>query len=209
MCVRSDGRESSPSSTLGPSEQPGPAGTGTSWVLRSLPTPTTVTVIQWFQCPKRLLCFFVLPKLGLLLLHQTSGGTSNWSDLLSVQKLTVTPGQSSPPQPTSVFAILQEVQLGGRFFYGFEYLPLKNRTYVVAKPRAEHDWYFLLLAPPFSSAADTDSCSFLPQPIISFMAVSSTLGCVRIPWASASSGLIHVKLLAWEKLLLEKKNKNQ
>lgn len=37
------------------------------------------------------------------------------------------------------------------------------------------------------------------------MAVSFTLGCVRIPWTGASSGLIHLKLLAGEKWLIEKR----
>lgn len=104
----------------GPSEQSGPLGTGTSWALRSFPAQTTVTL--WFSdssgpntCFVSLLC--QRHMLGLLLLHQRAGGTSGWS---SVQQLTMTTGQSSPPQLTSPFAVLPEVLLVTCFFCVFE-----------------------------------------------------------------------------------------
>lgn len=95
----------------GPSQQPGPVGIGRSWALGSLPAQTLVAL--WFgdssapnACSVSL--FYQRHLLGLLFLPQTSGGTSDW-------QLTMTTGQSSPPQLTSPFAVLQEVQLG-RFF---------------------------------------------------------------------------------------------
>lgn len=141
-------------------------------------------------------------KLSFLLLHQPSGGSQNVWKLTTVKQLPKSTGQNSLPQFMRPFAVLQEVQL--RRVYSVDLRIFLWRTESMWQLRAEQSTSGI----PPSSVADTDCstfCSFLTQHVISFMAISFTLDCVRISRTGASPGLIHLKLLTCEKFLFEKK----
>lgn len=158
----------------GPSEQPGPLGTGRSRTLRSLPAQSTVTL--WLSDSKAAKACSVSLFWVSCSCHRHLGGLQ--TELISVQQLTTTTGPSSPPQLTSPFAVLQEIQLGRCFFCGFEYLPLENRACVVAKHRSEHKW--------------DNFCS--PLWLI-LMAALSALFSHSTP---SASGLFHLHWTVWD-----------
>lgn len=150
--------------------------------------------------------------LALLLLHQASCGSQNLWKLITVKQLPQDRTEQSPSVLQS-FCYPSLSSAWESLFCGFEYLPLQDRIHMVAESSAEQKWDALVLsAIPSSSLTDPDGStfySFLPQYVIGPMAVSFTLDCVRISRTGTSPGLIHLKLLTWEKLLFGKKKKKK
>lgn len=163
--------------------------------------------------PKPLFCFFVLPNV-----HVGSFVTAPaflwFSQSMKANHCQTAASEDRTEQSPSVPQSICCPSLSSAWeslFCGFGYLPLQNRIHVVAESSAEQKWDALVLsAIPSFSLADPDGstfCSFLPHYVISSMDVSFTLHCVRISRTGTSPGLIHLKLLTWEKWLFGKKKK--